>query len=187
MHGVQVPLDGAPRQPGLLPQGGNQADHIHPQPLLAQRRTVRLRRGNAAPSAKGTAAGQVDVPGNLHRNLGQVNDLPGALGPTPRQLAATAGTLFHHVLHPLGGGHAGPGKAVAARLSLRGAFDGAGFPSALGFRPGIRRAPPGLACPCNWAIRFSSPSMVACCPAMIPIRTSRSAMVRSISVSTPVI
>ena len=117
MHGVQIPLDGAPRQPGLLPQGGNQAEQVDPQPLLAQRRTVRLRRGNAAPSAKGTAAGYVDVPGNLYRNLGPVNDLPSAMGPTPRQLAATAGTLLYHVLHPLGGRHAGPGKAVAARLA----------------------------------------------------------------------
>ena len=182
MHGVQIPLDGAPRQPGLLPQGGNQAEQVDPQPLLAQRRTVRLRRGNAAPSAKGTAAGYVDVPGNLYRNLGPVNDLPRAMGPTPRQLAATAGTLLYHVLHPLGGRHAGPGKAVAARLA---------WPLGLGrFPVGFElqtRHPPGLACPSNWATRFSSPSMVACCPTMIPIRTSRSAMVRSISVSTPVI
>ena len=33
MHGVQVPLDGAERQPGLLPQGGNQADQVDPQTL----------------------------------------------------------------------------------------------------------------------------------------------------------
>ena len=33
------------------------------------------------------------------------------------------------------------------RRGWRGALDGAGFPSALGFRPGIRRAPPGLVHP----------------------------------------
>ena len=71
----------------------------------------------AGPSTKGTAAGYVDVLSNLHRNLGQVNDLPSALGPTPRQLAATVGTLLCRVLHPLGGRHAGPDKAVAARLA----------------------------------------------------------------------
>ena len=99
-----------------------------------QGRAVRLRFGNAAPSAKGTGAGRADVPGNLHRNLGQVNDLPGSLDPTPRQPGATAGTLLQHVFHPLRGRHAGPGKAVRPELAR---FPGLGrFPVLFGLQPG---------------------------------------------------
>ena len=42
MHGAQIPLDGAEGQPGLLPQGGNQAHYIDPQTLLPQRHAVQL-------------------------------------------------------------------------------------------------------------------------------------------------
>ena len=78
--------------------------------------------------------------GNLHRNLRQVNDLPSALSPTPRQLAATVGTLLYHVLHPLGGRQWV--RAKPWRRGLRGPLGWAAFRSALGFRPGIRREPP---------------------------------------------
>ena len=102
---------------GLLPQGGNQADYVDAKMLPTQRHAVLLRWGQTAPSAPGTGAGDVDVPGYLHRNLGQVDDLPSALGPTPRQLGSTVGTLLYHMLHPLGGRHANLGKAVATRLA----------------------------------------------------------------------
>ncbi len=117
MHSAQVPLDAAPGQPSLLPQGGNQADDVDAEPLLAQHHAVLLRLGQTAPSASWTIPGDIDVLGYLHRNLGQVNDLPSALGPTPRQLGSTVGTLLHRMLHPLGGRRAGLGKDVATRLA----------------------------------------------------------------------
>ena len=62
-------------------------------------------------------AGDIRVLGDLHWNLGQqVNDFPSALGPTTGQLSSAVGTLFHHMLHPLGGRHPGASKAVSARL-----------------------------------------------------------------------
>ena len=54
-------------------------------------------------------------------------------------------------------------------------------------RPGIRPELLGLACPSNWAIRFSNRSMIACCRTIMAIRTSRSAVLRSISPSMPTI
>ena len=50
--------------------------------------------------------------GYLRRNLGQVDDLPSALGPASRQVGPAVGTLLHHMLHSVGGRHAGSGKAV---------------------------------------------------------------------------
>ena len=117
MHGFQVPLDGTDGQPGLLPQRGNQAEQVDPQTLLACRHAVQSRFGDAAPLAPGTGAGQVGVFGHLCRNSGQVYYFPGPLGPTPRQLGAATGTLLHHVLHSMGGRHAGSGKAMTARLA----------------------------------------------------------------------
>ncbi len=117
MHGVQIPLDAAPGQPSLLPQGGNQADDVDAEPLPTQRHAVQSRLGQTALLTHRAGAGDVDVLGYLRRNLGQVNDLPSALGPTPRQLGSTVGTLLYHMLHPLGGRHASLGKAVATRLA----------------------------------------------------------------------
>ncbi len=91
-----------PGQPSLLPQGGNQADDVDAEPLPTQRHAVLSRWGQTAASAPGTGAGQVDVLGYLRRNLGQLDDLPSALGPTPRQLGSTVGTLLHRMLHLLG-------------------------------------------------------------------------------------
>ena len=73
--------------------------------------------GQTAAAASWTIPGDVDVLGYLRRNLGQLDDLPSALGPTPRQLGSTVGTLLYHMLHPLGGRHASLGKAVATRLA----------------------------------------------------------------------
>ena len=117
MHRLQVPLDGAQGQPGLLPEGGDQADQVHSQTLLSCHHALQLRCGNAAAPAQGTVAGQVHMPSNLHRNLGQVDDLPRALDPTPGQLGATVGTLLHYMLHSLSGRHADPGKALATLLA----------------------------------------------------------------------
>ena len=140
MHGIQVPLDGAEGLPGLLAQGGNQADDVDPQPLLTQRRVVLLRWGNAAASASWTIPGDIDVLGNFRRNLGQVDDLPSALGPTAGQLGPTVGTLLQHMLHPPGGRHASPGKAVATRLA--GHFGLGWLPLGFGLQTGH---PPGTA------------------------------------------
>ena len=115
MHCVQVPLDGTDGQSGLLPQRSNQADQVDPQTLLAYCHTLQLPFGSTALATKGTGAGYVDVLHNLHRNLGQLDHFPGALGPTPRQRCAATGTLLHHVLHSMGGRHAGSGKALATR------------------------------------------------------------------------
>ena len=81
MHRVQVPLDGAPGQPGLFPEGGNQADQVDPQTLLAQRHALLSRWRNAAALAPSTGAGDIDVLGYLRRNPGQLDDFPSALGP----------------------------------------------------------------------------------------------------------
>ena len=112
MHGVQVPLDGAQRQPSLLPQGRNQADDVDPQTLLAHHHAVQLRFGATAASALWTGAGQVNVLGYLRRNLGQVDHLPSALGPASRQVGPAVGTLLHRMLHSVGGRHPASGKAV---------------------------------------------------------------------------
>ncbi len=101
----------------LLPERGNQADNVHPQTLLAQRRALQLRCGSTAPLAPGTGAGDVNVLGNLHRHLGQIDHFPSTLGPAAGQLGPAVGTLLHHMLHPLGGRHAGPGETVGPRLA----------------------------------------------------------------------
>ncbi len=117
MDGAQVPLDAADGQPAFFPQGGNQADYVDAEPLPTQHHTLQSRLGQTALLTHRAGAGDVDVLGYLRRNLGQLDDLPSALGPTPRQPGSTVGTLLHRMLHPLGGRHAGPGKAVATRLA----------------------------------------------------------------------
>ena len=80
-------------------------------------------------------------------------------------------------------------RAKPCGLGLRGPLGGAGFRSALalGLRPGIRREFAGLAWPSNWTIRFSKRAITACNSAMMAMRTSRSTVVRSTSVSMPCI
>ena len=117
MHGLQVPLDDAEGQPGFLPQRHHQADQVDPQPLLAHHYPVQLRRRRATPSAARADADNVGVFHNFHRNLGQVNHFPRAVGPAPRQSGRAVGTPLHRVLHPSGGRHAGPGKAARARFA----------------------------------------------------------------------
>ena len=70
MHGVQVPLDGVEGQPGLLSEGGDQADQVDPQALLAQRHSLQLRRRHTAASAAGAGASDVGVFGDFHWNPG---------------------------------------------------------------------------------------------------------------------
>ena len=50
MHGLQIPLNGAAGQPGLLPESGNQAD---PQPLFPQHHTRQIRPGVRRCSQRG--------------------------------------------------------------------------------------------------------------------------------------
>ena len=145
MHGVQIPPDGADGQPSLLPQGDNQADDVDPQTLLAQCHVVRCRSGRPVASAPGTDAGDIDVLGNLHRNLGQVNDFPSALGPTAGQPGPAVGALIHRVFYPLGGRHAGPGKAVGPRLAWR--FGLGRLPVGFGFQTGHPTRAPGFGLP----------------------------------------
>ena len=142
MDGAQIPLDGANGQSGLLSQRGNQADQVDAQALLAQRHTVQLGWGQTAASAGWAGAGDIDVLGNFRRNPGQVDDLPSALGPATGQLSSAVGTLRHHVLHPLGGRHAGPGKAVGT--ALPGPFELGRFPVGFGLQTGHPTRAPGF-------------------------------------------
>ncbi len=143
MHRSQVPLDGTEGQPGLFPQRGNQADQVDPQALLAQHHLVQLRRGNPPPLALGAGAGDIGVLGYLHRNLGQLDDLPSALGPAAGQLDPTIGTPLQRVLHTLVGRHSGSGKARATGLArLPGSIR---LPVAFGLQAGHPSRTAGLA------------------------------------------
>ena len=117
MHGVQIPLDAADGQPPLFPQRGDQAEQVDAAALLAQDHAVQLGWGQTATPTPGADPGRIDVLGNFHRNLGQVDDLPGAVGPTAGQLGSAVGTVVHGVLHPSRGRHATAGKAVASLLA----------------------------------------------------------------------
>ena len=55
--------------------------------------------------------------GDLHRNHRQLDDFPGALDPAASQVRPAIGTVLHHLLHPMGRGHARAGEAVASLLS----------------------------------------------------------------------
>ena len=93
-----------------------------------------------------------------------------------------------------------PSQSCAAVI-LSGFLDWSSLPSALGFRPGIRPEPLDLARPSSWATRFSRLSMIDCCRmiksrcwmiksrrwTMMAIGVSRSAVLRSVPVSIPVI
>ena len=85
-------MDGAEGQPGLLPKRGNQAHYVDPQTLPPHHHTVQLRRWHTAVLTARAGAGDVSVLSNLHRNLGQVNYFPSALGPATGQL--TVGTAL---------------------------------------------------------------------------------------------
>lgn len=117
VHRLQVPLYGAPGQPGLLPEGGNQADQVDPQALLSRHHALQLRRRHMTALAEGADPGDIDVFGYLHRNPGQVDHLPRALDPAAGQPAPAVRTLLQHMLHPMGGFHTGPGETVAAGLA----------------------------------------------------------------------
>ena len=117
MHGVQIPLDDSNGQSGLLPQRGDQAEQVDAETLLAQHHAVQFRWGQTAASASWTIPGDIDVLGNFRRNLGQLDDLPSALGPTAGQLGSAVGAALHHVFHLSRGRHATAGKAVASLLA----------------------------------------------------------------------
>ena len=155
MHGAQIPLDGAEGQPGLLPKRGNQAHYIDPQTLPPQRHAVQLRRWHTAASAAWAGAGDVSVLGNLHRNLGQVNDFPSALGPAAGQLSSAVGALFQRVLHPLGRRHAGAGKAVGTALAWP--FGLGRFPVGFGLQTGHPTRAAWLGRPLELANPFLQP------------------------------
>ena len=153
MDGAQIPLDDGDGQSGLLSERGNQTDQVDTHALLAHHHAVHLCRGNAAASAPRTIPGDVDVLGNFRRNLGQVDDLPRALGPATGQQRSAVGTVVHHMLHPTGGCHATAGKAVGPGLAWRfglGRFlAGFGFdtghpPGATGFGPPFQLSNPLL-------------------------------------------
>ena len=117
MDDAQILPDDANGQPSLFPERGNQADQIDAEALLAHHHAVQLGWGQTATPTPGADPGHIDMLGNFHRNLGQVNDFPGAVGPTAGQLGSAVGTVVHGVLHPLGGRHATAGKAVASLLA----------------------------------------------------------------------
>ena len=115
MHGLQIPLNGAIGQPGLLPKSGNQADQVDPQPLFPQRHTRQIRPGCPTLLTEGTDAGDKDLLGGLDRNRRNVDDLPGPLRPAARQSGAALRAGVQGMLHPSGGGHALAGETVAPR------------------------------------------------------------------------
>ena len=154
MHGVQIPLDDSNGQSGL-PQRGDQARFA----VLAQHHAVQFRWGQTAASASWTIPGDIDVLGNFRRNLGQLDDLPSALGPTAGQLGSAVGAALHHVFHRVGVMRR---RAKPWRRCLRGPTGGfrPDF-GAFGATPGfawsssaIRRstAPPAAGMACSWAM-----------------------------------
>ena len=64
----------------------------------------------------GASTGDIGMLGYLHWNPVRVNHFPRAQGPAAGQLGAIVRILFHRVLHPLGGRHAGAGKVVGTGL-----------------------------------------------------------------------
>ena len=172
MHGVQIPLDTADGPPPLFPQRGDQAEQVDAEALLAQDHAVQFRRRCAAPSARRSSPSNVDVLGDLHRNHRQLDDFPSALDPAAGPVGAAIGTVLHHVLHPVVGVRRGRAKPWGR--CLRGPC------CAGGFRP-------GFAWPSSSAIRRCNRSITACNSALMAIRTARSAVVRSTSVSMPCI
>ena len=150
---VQVPLDDAKRQSGFFPQAGDQAEQVDAQTLLAQHHALQLRRRHTAAPAAGAGAGQVGVLGDFHRNLGQLDDLPSVVRGAPGQLGPAVGALLQQRSTRWAGVMRVRAKPWGRRS--RGFLERSGFPSALGFRPGIRPEPLDLARPSSWAIRFS--------------------------------
>ncbi len=75
--------------------------------------------GRQLPPAEGANPGDEDVLGDLRGNPGQVDDLPGAMGPAAGQRGPAIGAALHRVLHPVGGGHPSTGEAMGPGL-LRG-------------------------------------------------------------------
>ena len=144
----------SPRRVAIRSEGGDQADQIDPQAPFAQDHSVQLGGGNAAAPANRTGVSDVDALADLHRNLGR--SMTSRLRcPQPRA------------------------KPWGRRL--RGFLGWSGFRSPLGFRPGIQAEPPDFARPSNCTIHFSNPSMMACWLTMMPMSTSRSAVLRSTS------
>ena len=162
MDGAQIPLDDGDGQSGLLSERGDQTDQVDTQALLAQHDTVQLRRGNAAASASRTIPGDVDVLGNFRRNLGQLDDLPSALGPAAGQLGSAVGAVVHQMLHPSGGCHATAGKAVGPPLAR--SFGLGRFPVGFGFETGHPPGATGFGPP----FQLGNPSLQALVDRLLP-------------------
>ena len=64
----------------------------------------------------GQCPGHIDVLGNFRLNHRYINDFSSTLLPPAGQLGSAVGAVLHHVLYPLGGCHAGAGKALGPRL-----------------------------------------------------------------------
>ncbi len=127
---------------GSLPSSRRVAirlDQVDPQTLLPQGRPAQLRLGEAVAPAEGANPGDEDVLDNLRGDPGQVDDLPGAMGPAAGQRGPAIGAALHGVLHPVGGGHPSTGEAMGPGL-LRGRGPRAG--------PGLEAGHP------RWTARF---------------------------------
>ncbi len=139
----------------LLLKRSNQAHYVDPQTLLIQHHAVQLRRWHTAALATRTGTGDVSVLGYLHRNLGQVDHFPSALGPATGQLSSAVGTLCHRVFHPLGGRHAGAGEAVGTRLARP--FGLGRFPVGFGLQTGHPARAAGFGLPFQLGNLFLQP------------------------------
>jgi hypothetical protein len=99
-------------------------EQVDPQALFSHHHALQLRWRHTAASAAWAGVSDVGVFGYCHRSLGQIDDFPGVVGRAAGQLDAAVGTLLHHMLHPLGGGHADAGEAVRQTLAW---FPGLGW------------------------------------------------------------
>ena len=195
VHRVQVPLDDAERQPGFFPQRGDQADQVDPQTLFAQHHALQLRWRHTAAPAAWAGASDVGVFGDCHRHLGQIDDfpgddLPGVVGPAAGQLGSAVGTPLHHMLHPMGGGHAGAGEAMRPTLAW---FPGLGW---LAINLGLQTGHPTRAFGFGLPFQLGNPLLQLIDHRLLPDEevpllsnnarsASRSKVVRSISLGTP--
>ena len=130
---------------------------LTPRRCLAQDHAVQLGLGQTVTPTPGADPGHIDVLGNFCRNLGQLADLPGAVGPTAGQLGSAIGTVLHHMLHLSRGRHAGAGKAV--RPWLAGPFGWGGFP--VGFGIGFEAGHPAAVRGSGLAFQLGNPFLQA--------------------------
>ncbi len=190
MDGAQIPLDAADRQAPFFPQRGDAAEHVDAQALAPQCHAVQLcwgyeRRRHAGQvlAMKTCSVTCTGTTGNSMTSRVRWTQPPVRCVPQSGQLSTTCSTRWVGVMRR---------RAKPWRRCFLGCCCAGGWRPELDLRPGIRGGPPDLAWPSSSATPRSSrtiitcnSAMTACCCTMMAMRTSRLAVVRSISVSTP--